>query len=83
MFLKRITVRKDGKTHTYWALIESVRTARGPRHRTIAYLGELGPSEEAGWAELRRMFKGAPASSGDLFDPADGSSVSFRQACVT
>lgn len=68
MFLKRITVRKSGKVHTYWALIESIRTARGPRHRTVTYLGELGPSERAGWAEVRRLLEGIPEATPDLFD---------------
>ncbi len=27
MFLRRYTRTKDGKTHTYYALVESVRTA--------------------------------------------------------
>ena len=68
MFLKRITVRKDGKVHTYWALIESIRTARGPRHRTVTYLGELGPSERVGWGEVRRLLERIPAPGSNLFD---------------
>ena len=50
MFLKRIRVTASGKRHTYWALVKSIRTARGPRHQVVAYLGELHPSEKAGWA---------------------------------
>ena len=45
MFLKRIRNRKNGKLHTYWALVKSVRTVRGPRHKVISYLGELKESE--------------------------------------
>jgi len=45
MFLKRCTRKKDGKRHTYWQLVESYRTPRGPRHRVAAYLGELDKSE--------------------------------------
>ena len=41
MFLKRIVRRSRGKTLSYWALVESYRTARGPRHRIVSYLGEL------------------------------------------
>ena len=67
MFLKRITVRKSGKEHTYWALIQSVRTARGPRHRTVTYLGELSPSERAGWAEMPGLLKGEEELNGSLF----------------
>jgi len=70
MFLKRITVRKNGKLDTYWALIQSIRTARGPRHQTVAYLGELGPTERAGWAEVRRILEKAPKPSPGLFERA-------------
>ena len=52
MFLKAKVVRKNGKTHTYWQLVRSIRTAKGPRHRAVAYLGELHPSEKSGWARL-------------------------------
>ena len=41
MFLKRLERRKNGKKHTYWPLVESIRTERGSRHRVVAYLGEL------------------------------------------
>jgi transposase len=67
MFLRRITVQKDGKAHAYWALMESVRTARGPRQRTVAYLGELGPAEQAGWAEVRRLLDRQPVPEASLF----------------
>ena len=67
MFLRRITVKKDGKAHAYWALLESVRTARGPRQRTVAYLGELGPAEQAGWAEVRRVLDRQPVPEASLF----------------
>ena len=40
---------KDGKQHRYYSLVESVRTARGPQHRTLAYLGELNAATEATW----------------------------------
>lgn len=71
MFLRRITVKKDGKDHAYWALMESLRTARGPRQRTVAYLGELRPTEQAGWAEVRRLLDRQPVPAALLFtDPA-------------
>ncbi len=67
MFLRRITIKKDGKAHAYWALMESVRTARGPRQRTVAYLGELGAAEQAGWAEVRRLLDRQPVPEASLF----------------
>lgn len=45
MFLRKISIAKDGKQHDYWALVESVRTERGPRQRIVSYLGDM---DEAG-----------------------------------
>ncbi len=41
MFIRPCFRRKNGKRHAYWALMESYRTARGPRQRVVAYLGQL------------------------------------------
>src|SRR4029077_14253054 len=49
MFLRRYTRSKDGKTHTYYALVESVRTDAGPRQHIVAYLGELNHDQERRW----------------------------------
>src|SRR5512135_591214 len=49
MFLRRYTRNKDGKTHTYYALVESVRTAAGPRQQVVAYLGELNHDQHRRW----------------------------------
>src|SRR5208282_1070738 len=49
MFLRRYRRTKDGKTHTYFALVESVRTDAGPRQRVVAHLGELNLDQERRW----------------------------------
>ena len=49
MFLRPYCRLKDGKRHTYYALVESVRTDAGPRQHTIAYLGELNHDQERRW----------------------------------
>jgi transposase len=41
VYLRRCYRAKDGKRHAYWALVRSVRTARGPRQQVVAYLGEM------------------------------------------
>ena len=51
MFLKRMTRRVGRKRLGYWALVESVRTDRGPRQRVVAHLGELRAGEQSGWAK--------------------------------
>jgi len=69
VFLRRCERRKDGKVHSYWALVESHRTAKGSRQRVVAYLGELKPSERAGWAELGRRLDRKQRPQPSLFDP--------------
>ena len=71
MFLKRCQRRKSGKQHTYWALVESYRTARGSRQRVVAYLGELRSGEQSGWAQLGRTLSGRRRTrpQRSLFDP--------------
>ena len=41
MFIRPITVKKNGKRHGCWALVESYRTNRGPRQRVGSYLGQV------------------------------------------
>lgn len=49
MFLRRYRRKKDGKVHTYYALVESIRTDAGPRQRVVAHLGELNHEQERRW----------------------------------
>ena len=65
MYLRRCHRQKDGKRHAYWALVESYRTARGPRQRVVAYLGEL---DEEGRLGVERVAQPDRAPQADLFD---------------
>src|SRR3990172_6536048 len=69
MFLRRYPRRKIGKTHSYWALVESYRTGRGSRQRVVAYLGDLKRGEQNGWAQLGRNLSGRKRPQRSLFDP--------------
>jgi hypothetical protein len=69
MFLKRMRRRVNRKRFTYWALVESVRTERGPRQRVVAYLGELRSGERAGWAALAQWLERKDRPQPSLFDP--------------
>lgn len=51
MYLRPIYRDKDGKRHAYWALMQSVRTARGPRSHVVAYLGALPASARCAVAQ--------------------------------
>src|SRR5947208_13767387 len=56
MFLRPNHRSKDGKEHTYWSLVESVRTPDGPRQRTLWHLGELNGSDQARWLSTVEVF---------------------------
>ena len=56
MFLRSHQRSKDGKDHTYWSLVETVRTPDGPRQRTLCYLGELNSSGQARWLKTIEVF---------------------------
>ncbi len=56
MFLRAHQRSKDGKEHTYWSLVEMVRTPEGPRQRTLCYLGELNDSAQARWWKTIEVF---------------------------
>jgi len=45
MYLRRIKVKKSGKKHLYWALVESYRTEKGPRQRVVGYIGDISKSQ--------------------------------------
>jgi len=61
VFLKPHRREKNGVLYEYWTLEESVRTAQGPRHRTVATLGKLpGVEKEArvGWEHIAEVLDG-------------------------
>jgi transposase len=65
VYIRKTTIYKDGKTHHYWALVESYRTERGPRQRVVAWLGEM---DEAGRLGVERVAEGASGFQQDLFE---------------
>ena len=67
MYLRRTNAKtKDGSVN-YWALVESERTARGPRQRTVAYLGDVAEALRSGIAE---SVTGTP-HQGELFEGSE------------
>jgi transposase len=56
MFIRSHQRIKDGKEHSYWSLVETVRTADGPRQKTLCYLGELNGSAHARWLKTIEVF---------------------------
>src|SRR5579864_8357938 len=56
MFLRPNHRSKDGKDHTYWSLVETVRTRDGPRQKTLCHLGELNTTAQARWLRTVEVF---------------------------
>jgi len=59
MFLRPHHREKDGKRHTYWSLVETIRTPDGPRQRTLCHLGELNDSAQGRWLKTIEVFNEA------------------------
>ena len=50
MFLRQTRRKKDGKTHTYWNIVENKRLDGGRVvQRHVLYLGEINSSQAAAW----------------------------------
>jgi hypothetical protein len=73
MYLRHGTIEKEGKRHTYWRLVRSVRAGRKVRQQTVATLGELNEQgrleARASWKSLRPKLS-CSASIPLGFDPA-------------
>ena len=74
MFLRPYFRRRNGRREAYWALVESYRTERGPRQRTVAY---LGPMDEAGRLGVEQAADPQPPSPQRQLFPTETSSPRF------
>lgn len=68
MYLRHTTVRKNGKVHTYWRLVRSVRQGSKVRQETVACLGELDAAGRLKAKALADWIVGEQPQP-DLFDP--------------
>ncbi len=82
MFLKVHHRSKDGKDHRYYSLVESMRTSRGPQHRTLAYLGELNGSTESAWRKSIAVFNGEGTQSQLELFPSDSAELPSGERVV-
>lgn len=66
MFLRRNRRRSKGVSYEYWSLVETVRTAKGPRQRLVASLGKLpglDKKQRHGWENLASLLDGTQGGS--------------------
>ena len=69
MYLRHSQIRKDGKTHTYWRLVRSVRRHGKVVQETVAQLGELDAEGRAKARALARTITGRDEQR-ELFEDA-------------
>jgi hypothetical protein len=82
MFLRRNRRTLQGETYEYWTLVNTVRTAKGPRQQVVATLGKepgLESRTRHGWEDVADLLEGrAPAPVqgwlGELLAAAPGAS---------
>jgi len=70
VYLRHSVRRKDGKTHTYWRLVRSVRRHGKVVQETVAQLGELDAEGRAKARALARLITGR-ADQRELFESPD------------
>ena len=68
MYLRHSTRRKNGKTHTYWRLVRSVRRNGKVVQETVAQLGELDEGGRAQARSLAFQMTGHRAEQQELFE---------------
>src|SRR5260370_10721720 len=57
MFLRRTERKKNGKTHSYWNVVENKRLDDGRVvQRHVLYLGEINCSQAAAWRKAIEVF---------------------------
>jgi hypothetical protein len=80
MYLRHTTVSKNGKSHTYWRLVRSVRIGNRVRQQTVAQLGELDAAGRVRARALAEAIVGIERQPG-LFEepgPAEPVTVDLR-----
>jgi transposase len=72
MFLRTKTKKQNGKTYTYYQLVEAYHTPAGPRQRVIASLGDLSPRPREQWLQLIRQVESALSGQARLDEEPPG-----------
>src|SRR5262249_8913957 len=81
MYLRHTTIRKNGKSHTYWRLVRSVRVGGKVRQETVAQLGELDAAGRVRARALAEAIVGIDPQPG-LFDqpaPTEPVTIDLRR----
>jgi transposase len=65
MYIRQCFRTVEGERRAYWALVESVRTERGPRQNVVAWLGALDEAGRLGVLQAARCIDNDPVFNVD------------------
>ncbi len=68
MFIRKNVSKKGNKAYETYLLVESVRTPRGPRQKTVCSLGNLRPRPRTEWLKLAHKVERALSEQIELFE---------------
>lgn len=66
--MRRINRKKSGKSHFYWALVESYRTEHGSRQRIVGYIGDVSKSQAR---KIAQSTDRCDSTQRDFFSPEE------------
>jgi transposase len=89
MFLRRNRKKINGVDYECWTLVESIRTAKGPRQRVVATIGKLpglDKEERIGWERIQEIIDGKERLRGSFFEKEpqvpDWATVELRNVSI-
>lgn len=82
MFIKENQSHYKEKTYTNHLLVESFRTPKGPRQRTVCSLGDLGDKPEHEWRSLADKIENRLNGQQELFSQPDDKDADFVEGVV-
>jgi transposase len=71
MYIRKNVKKEKGKTYTSHALVQSVRTPKGPRQKVICTLGDLRPRSRKEWLKLAQRVGNALVGQEELLEKPD------------
>jgi transposase len=71
VFIRKNTRQYKGRTYVNYLLVESIRTEKGPRQRTVCSLGDLKPRPAEEWLQLADRIEDALVGQKRLLDHDD------------
>ncbi len=68
MFIRKNVSKKGNKAYENYLLVESVRTPKGPRQKTVCSLGNLRPRPRSEWLKLAHKVERALSEQIEIFE---------------